>query len=104
MLLIIKSLNFNAVNVNEIHIFNVVNIIYVVNVNAEEMVWQYHDITIVEITHNLLNMNIKHGHKYNICLKNNQRCLCRLSSNFASDSMLSKNHSEFFQRALSRLC
>ena len=46
MLLIIKSLNFNAVNVNEIHMFNVVNIIYVVNVNAEEMVWQYHDITI----------------------------------------------------------
>ena len=76
MLLIIKSLNFNAVNVNEIHIFNVVNIIYVVNVNAEE---------IVEITHNLLNMNIEHGHKYNICIKNNQRCLCRLSSNFASD-------------------
>ena len=65
--------------------FNVVNIIYVVNVNAEEMVWQYHDITIVEITHNLLNMNIEHGHKYNICIKNNQRCLCRLSSNFASD-------------------
>ena len=85
MLLIIKSLNFNAVNVNEIHMFNVVNIIYVVNVNAEEMVWQYHDITIVEITHNLLNMNIEHGHKYNICIKNNQRCLCRLSSNFASD-------------------